>query len=80
MDRNDTTARPDLLSAICQELARLAQQEENRAADEAARVPYWEPMPLSVLGHRAAAAALRADLARLESELSGRARQPHIAA
>lgn len=69
MNRSDTTHRPELIKAICRELVALARQEENLAADEAARLPYWQPTPVSVLGHRAAAAALRADLARLETEL-----------
>lgn len=69
MSGKESRYTPELLTLICRELVRLAQQEENAAADEAARVPYWQPTPASVLGHRAAAAALRADLARLEIEL-----------
>lgn len=47
-------------AAIRRELLRLARQEEERAADEAAQVQYWQPCPPSVDGHRAAAEALRA--------------------
>lgn len=38
----------------------LARQEEQLADDEVAATPYWAPCPASVLGHREAAAALRA--------------------
>jgi hypothetical protein len=56
------TIHPDAIaSALRRELLRLAHVEENLAADEAAKVPYWAPYPPTVLGHRAAAAALRAD-------------------
>lgn len=70
MAGNSTTYPPEILTAVCRELAKLARQEENCAADEAAaHRAYWEPMPLSVAIHRQAAAALWADLARLEAEL-----------
>ncbi len=65
-----TTYPPEVLTAVCRELVKLARYEENCAADQAAaHRAYWEPMPLSVAIHRQAAAALRADLARLEAEL-----------
>ena len=41
-------------------LMRLADDQENSAADEAAQVPYWKACPDSVRGSRAAARALRA--------------------
>lgn len=41
-------------------LLKLAKQQDDLAAQEAAKVPYWTPCPPSVLGHRAAAEALRA--------------------
>ena len=41
------------------ELLRLARAEENAAADVAATVRYWEPLPPVVSGHRQCAAALR---------------------
>lgn len=37
----------------------LAHREDERAAAEAAATPYWSPCPASVVGHRAAADALR---------------------
>ena len=56
-----------LSRALRRELLRLARVEEDLAADEAARVPYWASCPPSVHGHRAAALALRADADRLTS-------------
>ena len=49
----------ELSSAVSRELLRLAQLQEDVAAAEAAKVHYWERYPTSVVGHRAAAAALR---------------------
>jgi hypothetical protein len=46
--------------ALRRALLRLAREEEDRAATEAAAVPYWTAGPPSILGHRAAAAILRA--------------------
>ena len=51
----------ELLAVLRRELIRLAKLEDDLAADEAARVPYWLPCPSSVEGHRAAALALRRD-------------------
>lgn len=39
----------------------LARHQDDMAAREAASTPYWAPSPTSVLGHRTAAAALRAE-------------------
>jgi hypothetical protein len=60
---------PDTLSSLVaatlrQELLRLAAFEEDLAAAEAANAPYWSPCPASVVGHRAAARALRDDADR----------------
>jgi hypothetical protein len=49
-----------LREAVRAELLRLARIEEDVAASEAERVPYWEAMPLTVAVHRRCAAALRA--------------------
>jgi hypothetical protein len=61
--------RLEVAAAVCRELYVLAAGEDEQAAAEAARTPYWAPHPTSVVGHRAAAAALRSDAARLESAL-----------
>jgi hypothetical protein len=57
----------DVADLLCQELIRLAIEQDELADAEAARVPYWAPSPASVEGHRAAASALRADAARIAS-------------
>jgi hypothetical protein len=56
-----TAGTTENAAALRRELLRLARAEEDRAATEAARVPYWSTCPPSVQGHRAAAAILRAD-------------------
>ena len=58
----------ELLTALCRELVQLARRDEETAASEAARTPYWVACPPSVEGHRSAARALWADVARLEAE------------
>ena len=45
--------------ALRRQLLRLAREEQDRAATEAAAVPYWSVGPPSIQGHRAAAAILR---------------------
>jgi hypothetical protein len=42
-------------------LLELARHQDDLASDEAAATPYWAPCASSVLGHRTAAAALRAE-------------------
>ncbi|HJQ04638.1 MAG TPA: hypothetical protein VJ872_04300 [Nocardioides sp.] len=69
MNRNEQHTSPELIRAICRELMRLAQLEDDSAADEAARTPYWAPTPLSVLAHRRAAASLRAAFEQLDAGL-----------
>jgi hypothetical protein len=54
-----------LATAVRRELLRIARREDDLAATTAASVPYWAPNPPSVLGHRAAAAALRSEADRL---------------
>lgn len=69
MDRNGEAGRSvELITALCRELVALARHEEDIAAAEASRVPYWSPCPSSVDGHRAAARALRAEVERLQGE------------
>lgn len=45
-------------------LLALARREDDIALAEAASVPYWAPHPPSVIGHRAAAEALRTEADR----------------
>jgi len=58
----------DLVAALCRELNLLAKRQEDAAADEASRTPYWLACSASVEAHRTAARLLRADADRLESE------------
>jgi hypothetical protein len=67
--------RLEVVAAVCRELYLLAAEEDDQAAAEAARTPYWATCPASTVGHRAAAQALRSDAARLESLL----REAHLA-
>jgi len=60
-----TNVQQEIAAAVRQELLRLARIEDTRAADEAATVPYWAPCPTSVVGHRAAAQALRQEADRI---------------
>lgn len=54
------TPQADLLhDALRQELLRLARHEDDAAGREAARVHYWEPVPVTVVVHRQCAAVLR---------------------
>jgi hypothetical protein len=62
MNAKSDTAVAGRLRSILLELAR---NQENLAADGAASTPYWSPCPSTVLGHRTAAAALRAQADQL---------------
>lgn len=68
--------RLEVVAAVCRELYFLAADEDDQAATEAARAPYWATCPASVVGHREAARLLRSDASRLETVLrdAGRAR------
>jgi hypothetical protein len=57
-----TSPAGDVLRRV---LLRLAREEEDLAATEAAEVPYWSVGPPSIQGHRAAAAILRAQADKL---------------
>lgn len=61
-----TALAPDITLAMLmrKELLRLAKAEEDLAAAEAARVPYWSACPVSVIARRAAAQTLREDADR----------------
>jgi hypothetical protein len=63
-----TSTNTPLRVALRRELLRLSLAEEDRAATEAATVPYWTVGPPSIQGHRAAAAVLRASADRLLEE------------
>jgi hypothetical protein len=54
----------------------LARREDECAADEAAARSYWQALPPSVLGHRAAAVALRHEADLLLAADRARLRQP----
>ncbi|MFC5731549.1 MULTISPECIES: hypothetical protein [Nocardioides] len=56
MDTEADSATAKRLRSILLELAR---NHDHAAATGAAATPYWEACPPSVIGHRAAAAALR---------------------
>ena len=55
--RSDTGTTSWLRSLLLE----LAHRQEQLAADELAATPYWSPCPSTVLGHRAAADALRTE-------------------
>ena len=57
----NTTSNEMVVTSLRSILLKLARTQEQIACDEAAATPYWAPCPSSVLGHRAAAAALRAE-------------------
>jgi hypothetical protein len=63
----DEQSNQELVAALCRELYLLARREEQAAADEACRVPYWQACPPSVHMHMTTAQLLRADANRLES-------------
>lgn len=58
----------ELVAEICRALTQLALSEDDVAAAEACRTPYWAPCPASIAGHRAAARVLRSEAHRLERE------------
>ena len=60
MSINETSATVPA-AALRRELLRLARAEEDRAATEAAKVPYWASCPPTIQARRTAAAILRAD-------------------
>lgn len=56
-----TTANEAVTRSLRSILLQLARVQDDIACDLAAATPYWESCPSSVLGHREAAAALRAE-------------------
>lgn len=61
MDSQHTST---ISTALRSALLDLARRQEELAASVAAATPYWAPCPASAVGHRAAAAALRAEAER----------------
>jgi hypothetical protein len=72
MTETSTRYAPDeLLIAMCRELYAIAHREDETAATQAARTPYWTPCPSSVQAHLQAARALRESAERLEAQARG---------
>ena len=57
METMDATAAGNLRRLLID----LARRQETLANDEAAAAPYWSATPTSVIAHRSAAQALRAE-------------------
>lgn len=57
------------ISSLVSQLHEIAVREDLAAANEAASTPYWSAYSESVVAHRAAARALREEIARLEQSL-----------
>jgi hypothetical protein len=55
--QSDTVTTSRLRSLLLQ----MARHQDDLAADELAATSYWSPCPSSAVGHRSAAAALRAE-------------------
>jgi hypothetical protein len=64
-NRSNQGPELDIATSLRRRLLRLAAEEDALATDEAARIPYWQPCPVSVLGHRRAASALRLEADRV---------------
>lgn len=60
-----TTIDQEMATRLRLRLLKLAHQQDELAAAEAALTPYWEPQPVTVVGHRSAADALRTEADRL---------------
>lgn len=56
-DPTDTAVAARLRSVLLD----LARRLEDRAVDELAATPYWSPCPVTVVGRRTAAEALRTE-------------------
>lgn len=64
MNGSADTAHTTTTVQVRQILLELARREADMANSQAAAVPYWAPHPSSVIGHRAAADALRSEADR----------------
>lgn len=58
---NDREADNELVAHLRTILLKLAKQQDDLGAHEAAATPSWAPCPPSVIGRRAAAAVLRVE-------------------
>jgi len=56
---DEMSNRQGISQAVREQMLRLAKHEDDLAADELARVPYWKPAPPTALAHREAARVLR---------------------
>jgi hypothetical protein len=65
MDSNGYSDEAMIALRLGQILLELARREDDIAHAEAAAVPYWEPLPTSVVGRRAAASCLRFEADRV---------------
>lgn len=65
----DITTTTTMLAQLCRQLHSLAKAEEDAAAEEAARVPYYASCPSSVQAHREAARSLRATAHSVEARI-----------
>ena len=65
MNDNASSEATSTALRVRQILLGLARREDDLAHAEAAAVPYWAPRPVSVIGHHAAASALRSEADRL---------------
>jgi hypothetical protein len=61
MDSNGHPEEKTMAIRLRQLLLEMARREDEIARSEATAVPYWAPHPSSVIGHRAAAEALRSE-------------------
>jgi hypothetical protein len=64
MNIGNGSEQTTLTVRLRQILLELARHEADIANSQAAAVPYWAPQPSSVIGHRAAADALRSEADR----------------
>jgi len=64
MNSSNEAEQTTITVRLRQILLELARREADIANSQAAAVPYWAPHPSSVIGHRAAADALRSEADR----------------
>lgn len=67
---SDESLDPETAQVVRRILLRLAVDQEQAAAREAANTPYWQRCPESVVGGRAAAQALRSAAETMRPQFS----------